>query len=128
MAWTVFRQHASLLSKLLADGTGGNEDLEVTLKGVLCDLDETEGTTALRAALCLLNDLARQRWSIRVTVAGVVEVKRPTGDQLDPLQEKARIRAQELIKRNEQLREPATRKFIKGMERKSVCLVRRICG
>jgi hypothetical protein len=120
MAWTLFRQHASLLSKLLADGTDGNEDFEVTLKGVLCDLDETEGTTALRAALCLLNDLARQRWSIRVTVAGVVEVKRPTGDQLDPLQEKARIRAQELIKRNEQLREPATRKFIKGMERKSV--------
>ena len=120
MAWTVFRKHASLLSKLLADGTDGNEDLEVTLKGVLCDVDETEGTTALRAALCLLNDLARQRWSIRVTATEVVEVKRPTGDQLDPLQEKARIRAQELIKRNEQLREPATRKFIKSMERKSV--------
>ena len=47
-------------------------------------------------------------------------MKRPVGDRLDPRRKKARIRAQELVKRDEQLREPAARRFIKSMEKKSV--------
>ena len=67
-----------------------------------------------------MSDLARQRWSIRVNKGGDIEVKRPEGDQLDPRCKKARIQAQELVKRDEQLREPAARRFIVGMEKKSV--------
>lgn len=96
------------------------EEIEKELGELPSDYHSDEHATALQAALGILNDLARQRWSIRVTKNKVVEVKRPEGDQLDPRNEKARIRAQELVKRDEQLREPATRKFIAGMEKKSV--------
>ena len=115
----VFREHASRLSELLAsdEETVG---FDAALDAPLECLKGGELTTVLRAALFVLTDLARQRWSIRVTDDGGVEVKRPDGERLDPRREKARVRAQELVKRDEQLREPATRKFINGMEKKSV--------
>lgn len=114
-----FRDHAMRLSELLrADDDG--EDVNEALQGPLSVQITDTRETALRAALYVLNDLARQRWSIRVTEGGDVEVKRPAGDLRDPRREKARIKAQEIVKRDEQLREPATRRFIKGMEKKSV--------
>ena len=72
--------------------------------------------TAATASINLLSDLARQRWKIRVRNDGVVEVRRPVGEHLDPKAEKDRVRAQEIVKRDEQLRQPATQKFIKSME------------
>ncbi len=71
-----------------------------------------EGSTKLTAVLGVLTDLARQRWLIRVTEEGEVEVQRPMGERLDRHREKARIQSQELVKRNEQLREPSVRGFI----------------
>lgn len=71
----------------------------------------------LAAALSLLTDLVIQRWQVKTTEAGVVMVSRPDSSRLDPRAEKDRIRAQELVKRNEQLKQPATRKFIRMMER-----------
>lgn len=114
-----FRNHATRLSELLTNDDDG-EDFDEVLKESLLLGSPDSPATALRAALCVLTDLARQRWSIRVTERGDVEVKRPEGDQLDPKREKARIKAQELVKRDEQLREPATRRFIKRMEKRSV--------
>ena len=114
-----FHEHARRLCDLLAskdEEVDFDAAIEVTLKKV----EDSERTTALRAALCVLTDVARQRWSIRVADDVCVEVKRPDGEQLDPLREKARIRAQELVKRDEQLREPAKQNFIKGMEKRSV--------
>ena len=114
-----FRAHAASLSMLLSeddDGDNFDEALNRLLRVHVTD----ENDAASRAALCILTDLARQRWSIRVNEDGGVEVKRPAGDRLDPTREKARIRAQELVKRDEQLREPAARRFIKGMEKKSI--------
>ena len=72
--------------------------------------------TAATAAVNLLSDLAGQRWKLRVSENGTVEVCRPDAEHLDPRAEKDRIRAQELVKRDEQLKQPATQKFIKAME------------
>lgn len=77
-------------------------------------------STGLKAACSVLTDLARQGWSIRVAAEHGVQVRRPIGQQVDRHQEKMRVRAQELVKRDEQLREPATRRFIKTMERRNL--------
>lgn len=119
LARTVFREHAARLSRLLA-ADGDASDFDAALETSLAEVEDAERTTALSAALGVLTDLARQRWPIRVTSDGGVEVKRADEHKLDALREKARVRAQELVKRDEQLREPATRKFVKSMEKKSV--------
>lgn len=113
----IFREHASTLS-MLADGDSAY--LDVALRDSLDGMNRAEVTTALRAALRVLTDLARQRWSIRVTESGDVKVKRSTEQRFDLSREKARIRSQELVKRDDQLQEPATRTFVKRMEEKSV--------
>ena len=119
LAKAAFRAHAERLAELLR-ADDDDEHFDVALQESLLLDVEDDRATAARAALCVLTDLARQRWSIRVSDGGDVEVQRPAGVRLDPSREKARIRAQELVKRDEQLREPATRRFIKGMEKKSV--------
>ena len=111
----VFREYAEWLSGTVQDDVtdvlqAGGDDFLARAGGLEC-------SAALRAALCILTDLVRQRWSIRVTNNGAVEVKRPEEERVDPRQEKARIREQELVKRNEQLRGLTVRKFVKGMER-----------
>lgn len=69
---------------------------------------------AAKAAAQVLVDLARQGWGIRVREQHI-EVRAP--DSAQGLAEKERIRAQELMKRDEQLASPAVRAFIGGMER-----------
>lgn len=115
----VFRNHAQELSKLCSEGRF--DALQEVLRASLSRAGQTESPQALRAALWVLTDLARQRWSIRVTEDGAVEAERPGAKQIEPQTEKARIRAQELVKRNEQLRKPAVRKFVLQMERSHFC-------
>ncbi len=122
-AWKAFREHATRLSALIEDDdprADFGSAIDTSLDASLSHGRESECTTSLRAALLILSDLARQRWSIRVCDKGCVEVKRPNEERLDPIREKARVRAQELVKRDEQLREPSTRNFIASMERRSV--------
>jgi hypothetical protein len=110
-ARNAFREHALRLAMLVehdADDAAMDEALEDTRRR----LRKEASSTKLEAALSVLTDLARQRWLVRVTETGEVEVQRPAEVAVDPRREKARIRNQELVKRNEQLREPATRKFI----------------
>ena len=114
-----FRAHAVRLSELSSENDDG-ENFNEAIKESLRVHSAHEHTTALRAALCVLTDLARQRWSIRVNEGSDPEVKRSEGDRLDHTRKKARIRAQELVKRDEQLREPAARRFVEGMEKNSV--------
>ena len=86
-----FRAHAMKLSKLLDQDDGGqnfNEAIEESQRVH----SSSERSTALRAALSVLTDLARQRWSIRINKSGDLEVKRPEEDHLDPMRVKARIR------------------------------------
>ena len=97
-----FRAHAASLSMLLSEDDEG-ENFDEALERLLRVHITDEHDATSRAALCILTDLARQRWSIRVNEDGGVKVKRPAEDRLDPMREKARIRAQELVKRDEQL-------------------------
>ena len=70
---------------------------------------------ALLAAGLVMTDLATQGWTVRVR-SERVEVK-PPDPVTDPLAEKARIRRQELVKRNAQLRQPSVQRFLDSMER-----------
>lgn len=70
---------------------------------------------ALLAAGLVMTDLATQGWTISVR-SERVEVK-PPDPVTDPLAEKARIRRQELVKRNAQLRQPSVQRFLELMER-----------
>jgi hypothetical protein len=71
----------------------------------------------LVAATRVLCDLARQGWDVRVNGLEV-QVSMPAELHTVPQAEKARVRNQELIKRNEQLERPSVRKFIQRMERR----------
>lgn len=114
VARRVFREHAQRLAQLI-EQDADDAAMDAALEAARGDVPKEERSTKLTAALSVLADLARQRWLVRVTDAGEVEVQRPAGERLDPRREKARIRSQELVKRNEQLREPATRKFIESV-------------
>lgn len=70
---------------------------------------------ALLAAGLVLTDLAMQGWTIRVRSERVNV--RPADPVTDPIAEKARIRRQELVKRNAQLRQPSVKRFLESMER-----------
>ena len=79
------------------------------------DNQDRRGHPALAAATCVLADLADQGWSIRVDTAQGVAV-RPPKEAGDPAREKARVRKQELLKRDEQLSVPSVRRFVAEME------------
>lgn len=67
------------------------------------------------AACHVLRDLARQGWVVHAA-DGRVDVQ-PPATETDSHAEKARVRRQELIKRDEQLDQPSVRRFIAEMER-----------
>lgn len=69
----------------------------------------------LLAAGLVLTDLAVQGWRLRVH-KGCVGVSPPKQVLKDRAAEKERIRRQELVKRDAQLRQPAVQKFIRSME------------
>lgn len=71
----------------------------------------------LTAAGLVLTDLALQRWGIRVSEEGIF-VRPPTEIEADFMAEKERVRRQELLKRDEQLAQPAVREFIRSMEKR----------
>lgn len=109
-----FREHALRLAELVA-ANADDDAMDNALEDARSGVRKEDRSTKLVAALSVLTDLARQHWLVRVTEAGEVEVRQPVGERLEPHREKARIRNQELVKRNEQLREPATRKFIESV-------------
>ena len=115
----IFRAHAAGLAELLSE-EDDEENFNKTVQELLQSRSDDQCRISLRAALCVLTDLARQRWSMRINENGDPEVQRPRGNHLDPRQTKARIRSQELVKRDEQLRKSSARRFITRMERKSV--------
>ena len=66
------------------------------------------------AACHVVRDLANQGWATRAE-SGCVEVQPPAAES-DSQIEKDRVRRQELIKRDEQLRLPSVRRFVSEME------------
>src|SRR5262249_14465791 len=73
----------------------------------------------LLAAGLVVADLAMQGWQLRVR-RGRVEVRSPRQVSDDRATEKARIRRQELVKRDAQLRQDAVQRFLRSMERTRV--------
>ena len=115
-AGKIFRDHAEALVAWNEEPSPDPVSLKHLTEASLSDAAVQAQATALTAAVNLLSDLVGQRWRIRVSANGVVEVCRPDAEHFDPKTEKARIRAQELVKRNEQLKQPATQRFIRSME------------
>ena len=74
------------------------------------------GGHGLAAAVHIVSDLADQGWKVSVGPDGLVAVAPPASDT-DPADEKSRVRRQELLKRDEQLRSPSVRRFVSEMER-----------
>jgi hypothetical protein len=70
---------------------------------------------ALVAAVWLLTDFVRQGWAVRIRERRV-EICRPIGSQDGDEDQRARIREQLHVTRNEQLRAPPVRAFIRDME------------
>lgn len=70
----------------------------------------------LLAAGLVLSDLAVQGWQLRIRQEQV-EICPPRRESEDRTAEKARIRSQELVKRDAQLRQPAVKAFLEQMER-----------
>src|SRR5262245_46501304 len=68
------------------------------------------------AAQHVLVDLVEQGWTIREVTASEVVVT-PPSSVANPSLEKLRVRRQELLKRDEQLRTESVRRFIDDMER-----------
>ena len=75
---------------------------------------DKEETAKLAAAGSILIDLARQGW--RMAVDGSVILISPPSSTLDATAEKARVQAQEKIKRDEQLATPSVSRFLRKME------------
>ncbi|MBM0107123.1 DUF4338 domain-containing protein [Steroidobacter sp. S1-65] len=71
---------------------------------------------ALLASGLVLTDLVIQGWGLRVR-GDLVAVRPPSPVTSDRDAEKARIRKQELVKRDAQLVRPSVQKFIRSMER-----------
>ena len=69
----------------------------------------------LAAAAHTLIDLVDQGWTIQVKPGDPVLVPPETG--ANRTDEKARVRRQEHLRRDEQLRKPSVRRFVEGMER-----------
>lgn len=104
------------LCKLLATQTPGNRsslnhDHWVAAAG-LGDL-YTQPTLAAAAHAAI--DLVAQGWTVKVDRTG--PLFSPPAVQMDRDAEKERIRAQEHLRRDEQLRKPSVRRFVTGMER-----------
>lgn len=108
-----FVEHARLLAKRGRD----NEQLERVRAAFVADvmLCRRADKQGLLAAGLVITDLAAQGWELRVR-RGRVEV-RPPAVNGDRTAEKARVRSQELVKRDAQLRRPSVRRFLDAMEK-----------
>ncbi len=71
---------------------------------------------ALLAAGLVVSDLATQGWMLRIRAERVF-IRPPAPVTGDPTAEKARIRRQELVKRDAQIRQPSVQRFVNSMER-----------
>lgn len=111
-----FVDYARALAKAV-DAESNDEVLEKLRREFVAEVQSSRRSDrqALLAAGLVLSDLAIQGWLIRVR-AERVEIQ-PPEPIADRAAEKARIRRQELVKRNAQLRQPSVQRFLESMER-----------
>lgn len=79
------------------------------------DITDLYDQPRLAAAAHAVIDMTHQGWTITVDRLGPLFA--PPDVHVDLQHEKARIRAQELIRRNAQLSQPSVRRFVLGMEK-----------
>jgi hypothetical protein len=111
-----FSRYARALRKLQADEQ--SEDIIEDARDSFIESVSSSGSDrqVLLAAGLVLTDLFIQRWQLRFH-RGRVEIRPPVQVRGDRAAEKARIRRQELVKRDAQLRQAAVQKFLRSMER-----------
>lgn len=116
----VFSAHACALARVPT-----NNEYEEALEEVRGSFVESVRSSRrsdrqiLLTAGLVLADLAMQGWQLRVR-RGRVNIQPPSQVIDDRAAEKARIRRQELVKRDAQLRQPAVQNFLRSMERSRV--------
>jgi hypothetical protein len=114
---TEFAAHARAIAKVPRDEA--YEEAIDELRSAFVDGAKLSGwpeRQALIAAGLVLTDLAIQGWELR-SQRGLVQLRPPAQVSEDRAAEKARIRRQELVKRDAQLRQPPAQKFIQTKER-----------
>ncbi len=111
-----FVQHVRALAKARRDERA-DELLEKARAEFVADVKASRRADrqALLAAGLVVSDLATQGWII--SVCGEYVMIRPPEPVTDRAAEKVRIRRQELVKRNAQLRQPSVQRFLDSMER-----------
>jgi hypothetical protein len=113
----VFVEHARALAKVRRDERA-EEALRKRSAEFVAEVKASRRSDrqVLLAAGLVLTDLAMQGWVLRVRAARV-EVRPPEPVHGDRAAEKARVRRQELVKRNAQLRQASVQRFLESMER-----------
>jgi len=111
-----FVAHARALSKIRQDERT-DEVLEQLRAGFVVEVKASRRADrqALLSGGLVVSDLATQGWTIRVR-GERVDI-RPPEPVTNRAAEKARIRRQELVKRNAQLQQPSVQRFLESMER-----------
>jgi hypothetical protein len=116
-ALTRFLSHARALNRTNVDSA----DFDGRISELRSDFKQSASTSrskerdVLLAAGLLLNDLRLQGWQCRIRQSSV-EVQPPTRLTADRIAEKARIRRQELLRRDAQISQPSIQKFVRSME------------
>ncbi|HEY0135555.1 MAG TPA: Druantia anti-phage system protein DruA, partial [Nannocystis sp.] len=112
----VFVEHARALVKVRSDERTDEAIEEIRAEFVAAvKASRVVDRQALLAAGLVVTDLALQGWVLRVRT-GRVEIRPPDAVSGDRAAEKARVRKQELVKRNAQLRQPSVQRFLESME------------
>jgi len=97
---------------------GDGSVLERVRTAFLSEVEDLPAGVALetRVLVCILCDLAGQKWHLRVNAAQV-QIAPP--EQLESAEaRRAQLRSQLLVERDAQLRDPAVRRFVREMERR----------
>jgi hypothetical protein len=107
-----FRRLCTLLAGLVLGDKAVGDHARWIAAAKLGDLYEQP---ILAAAAHTVMDLVEQGWTVQVDKLGALLAPPTTAANRE--NEKARIRCQEHLRRDEQLRKPSVRRFIEGMER-----------
>lgn len=115
-ATTAERRGFTRLCALLASASFGPDvPLDHSFWFTAADLTDLYNKPALAAAAHTVIDLVDQGWTVQVDKYG--PLLSPPDTHADRDTEKARIRRQEHLRRDAQLRQPSVRRFVRSMER-----------
>lgn len=117
-AYRAFIKYAYRLQRLARQGDDASRPILAARSEFIVTLSGIRAThrASLKAAAFVLTDLVAQRWRIRITKKGVFVLAPSNNGDRQAL--RASIRFQELLKRDDQLRQPSVQSFIRSMEQR----------